>query len=868
LIAEIPIGLEPVSANPLDNDEMWVVNHVSDSVSVVRVSQGLVVDTLEVKDEPCDVVFAGSPLRAFVSAARSNEVRVFDLTTHAQLASIALQGDGPRALAVSANRSKVYVAFATSGNRTTTLEHGAAPLQPPPTNPLLPIPPRTALIIDATDPIWAPSVIPYTVLDHDVAEIDTATLAVAHYFDRVGTVNLGIAVRPTTGELYVANTDALNLIRYEPDLRGHFVDNRVTRIKTGIFPVVTPVDLNPGVNYGMLPNSAALSTALAQPTAMVFDPAGSVLYVAAFGTDRVAKLDAGCNVLARIQIGPGAGSSTNPRQMRGPRGLALHASAQRLYVQNRVSNTLSIVDTASDNVLAEIPVGSYDPTPAAIREGRGFLYDAKLSGNGSASCAACHVDGETDALAWDLGDPAGDMLSATDPKTGVSFPVHPMKGPMVTPPLQGLAGFAPFHWQGDRADLAAFNPAFDGLMGSTQISDADMRAFADFINTIRYEPNPNLLLDRSLPATLQGADPRQGLLDFLPGVAAEDVSCHSCHPLPPDLAPEVMLRGTTDLAFKVPLLRNFYRKATFSNLPGAQNVRGFGITHDGTGTPFLPNGRIEDRAAYLLCFDTGTAPAVGVTRTVRAANASDAALIADVGTLQARAIAGDCDLIGKGRIDGVLLGLLWNPSQGVFTSDRTGVGPFSWSALQAKALAGVATFSLMGVPRQSGVRLGVDRDLDGVLDGDERPLAYCTAKMNSLGCTPVIGWTGTASAGATSGFIVSASSVRNHKAGMLMYGTHGVASIPFQGGTLCVKGPIRRTPGVVSSGSPMPANDCSGVYAFDMNAFASGSLGGNPLAALSIAGTVVDCQWWGRDPGLPAPDNTTLSDALEYVVAP
>ena len=26
-------------------------------------------------------------------------------------------------------------------------------------------------------------------------------------------------------------------------------------------------------------------------------------------------------------------------------------------------------------------------------------------------------------------------------------------------------------------------------------------------------------------------------------------------------------------------------------------------------------------------------------------------------------------------------------------------------------------------------------------------------------------------------------------------------------------------------------------------------------------------QWWGRDPGFTAPDNTTLSDALSYVVA-
>src|SRR5207249_4641497 len=58
LLAEIPVGLEPVSVNPRNNDEVWVVNEVSDSISIVSVSQRVVTDTIYVKDEPADVVFA------------------------------------------------------------------------------------------------------------------------------------------------------------------------------------------------------------------------------------------------------------------------------------------------------------------------------------------------------------------------------------------------------------------------------------------------------------------------------------------------------------------------------------------------------------------------------------------------------------------------------------------------------------------------------------------------------------------------------------------------------------------------------------------------------------------------------------------
>src|SRR5579871_187379 len=68
LITEIPVGIEPVSVNPRTNDEVWVVNQESDSVSIVSVSRGIVIDTIYAKDEPADVVFASG--LAFVSISR------------------------------------------------------------------------------------------------------------------------------------------------------------------------------------------------------------------------------------------------------------------------------------------------------------------------------------------------------------------------------------------------------------------------------------------------------------------------------------------------------------------------------------------------------------------------------------------------------------------------------------------------------------------------------------------------------------------------------------------------------------------------------------------------------------------------------
>ena len=146
--------------------------------------------------------------------------------------------------------------------------------------------------------------------------------------------------------------------------------------------------------------------------------------------------------------------------------------------------------------------------------------------------------------------------------------------------------------------------------------------------------------------------------------------------------------------------------------------------------------------------------------------------------------------------------------------------------------------------------------------------SYCTAKPNSLGCIPAISCSGQASSTAPSGFTLFADGVRNQKAGFCMYSIAGRAATPFQGGWLCLAPPVRRTPVLNSGGTTLPANDCTGVYSIDMNSFARGSLGGTPIPALSIDGTVVQSQFWGRDPGFPAPDNSTLSNGLEYTVCP
>ncbi len=549
LLSEIPVGLDPVSVRARSNTSAWVVNQISDSVSVVDLSSGNVVATLRTGDEPADVVFAGSPERAFVSCGGANKLLVFDPANLGALpAEIPIVGDQPRALARSLDGTKVYAAIFESGNHSTMLGGGsvmnigfppnvvndpAGPyggVNPPPNSgtsfnpPIsagLPVPPKVGLIVkknaagqwlddnahDWTDMVSGANAaasgrpVGWDLADDDVAVIDTLSLGVS-YAHGLMNICMGIAVNPANGQVSVIGTEATNEVRFEPVVSGRFVRVKLAQLDSSGSSTLGNVDLNPHLSYGVatVPQSDR-DKSLGDPRGIVWNSAGTRGYVTGMGSNCLVVVDAN---------GARAGITDTIAVGEGPTGIVLDETRSRLYVLDKFEGAISVVDSVSEVETVRVPF--FDPSPSAIRVGRKHLYDThKNSGLGQIACASCHVDGKLDRLAWDLGNPVGTVKSTTGQNLGGNFPGlntgfedwHPMKGPMTTQTLQDIIGQEPLHWRGDRSGLEEFNGAFMGLQGDdTQLTPAEMVEFENFLATITYPPNPYRNLDNTLPTNL------------------------------------------------------------------------------------------------------------------------------------------------------------------------------------------------------------------------------------------------------------------------------------------------------------------------------------------------------------------------------
>ncbi len=805
----VPVGLEPVAVALRNDSQAWVVNHLSDSISIVDLTLNppRVVNTLLVGDEPRDIVFAGTDNRyAFITTAHRGQNGGDDEPIDAELYTpgvgradvwvfdsnnlgtslggeptdiVTLFGDTARALEVSNDGSKVYVAVMHSGNKTTAI--GEIELaKPGPTQSADGAEaPDTGLIVQQEGNQWIDEtgaaadlngtiysdLVPFSLPDLDVFVLSaTANPQVLETYSGVGTTLFNMVVNPANDDLLISNTEALNVNRFEgqgfasSSVRGDFLRNRVSIISDG---AVSTQNLNTHIDRSAASADDTLrALSISQPMGMAIDDSTNRLYVTGFGSGKlfIYNTDA---------IGDDNFPST-PRQAvdvsGGPTDVVLNSDATKAYVLTRFNNSVAVIDT--NTLQQEQALALFNPEPEHVVAGRPFLYAAQNTSRfGDVSCASCHVFGDTDGLGWDLGNP--DAAVVDNPNEFVNAFVsaanpqfHPMKGPMSTQSLRGLANAGPMHWRGDRTgtrtgeqetlELAAFkefNEAFVELLGNDRaLSETNMTAFAEFALAITYPPNPIRALDNSL----NDAEAAGQQIFFNERTTGDILTCNQCHTLNADenhfgTSGKSSIEGD-DISqeFKVPHFRNLYQKVgkfgnagRFSSSTGnfGDQIKGFGFMHDGNmdtlqnffkGSVFsfsddnaVNEQKIQQVVEFVMSSDSNLAPIVGQQVTINSQTGADS--LNRLNLLAERAQIGgsareECDLVAKGVVENEQRGYFMNEGTNL-QSDRSG------EAISLEQLIALATQDLAGItftclPPGSGVWFGIDRDQDGVLNND------------------------------------------------------------------------------------------------------------------------------------------------------
>ncbi len=297
-------------------------------------------------------------------------------------------------------------------------------------------------------------------------------------------------------------------------------------------------DCDPGVVGSMLstystdpvrPGWRSTTIPGALPVDVAVHPNGTEVAVAFAGSQRVSTFG-----LPQSPAGPGQCAQHRLGLIDGQFTGVAYAADGRLVAHSRSPAFLRVFGgTQSDVAYATDPV---DTPGSRLFHTSAALTNAGTGGFGGANlaCASCHPEGGEDGVTWHLDGPARRTQSLSG----------------------GLAARAPFHWQGNHADL------------SKLMTETFVRRMGGRVNDVREADSLRTWLDR-LPA----ARPSRG--PYPAGRAVfERAGCATCHsgPLLTNNA-VVSVRSTSTEGFKVPSLIGLQARAPYMHDGCAATIR-------------------------------------------------------------------------------------------------------------------------------------------------------------------------------------------------------------------------------------------------------------------------------------------------------
>lgn len=471
VVGHVPRGFS-LSA---DGRRLFVVNSWDDTLSVIDTSTLKVVATWNVGMEPTSVVEDRAGHRLFVANRISNDVAVLNARTGAEEKRLEA-GRGASYLTLSPDGRRLYV---------TAVYPDPGPWRTPPHS--------------------------------EITVIDTATAEVAERIplrNIAGVFHVAVSADGRLG--VVAELHPKNLVPLTTLEHGAAFEDTLTLFgaHVGAKPVEVPLD--------------ELDRYAVRPFGLAFTPDDSRLYVTSGGSEIVTVIDV-ARLLRYIHTHPGpyAGDLSASAHYvvtripvgNDPRGVAVTRDGRRLLVANRLSDTISVIDTRGNRVISTIPLAgspelwalhfgeemfsekiSYTPEGRthcadchidehhrkapkmelsrlkeilALRRGEQTFYTARYSFHGEVGCANCHFDSTFSGLQWDL-EPDGLGRNIIDNRL-----------------LEDIKDTAPYKWNGSNPNLPTeCGPRTEKYFWRSE--NYNVRILADltaYVNSLPARPN-------------------------------------------------------------------------------------------------------------------------------------------------------------------------------------------------------------------------------------------------------------------------------------------------------------------------------------------------------------------------------------------
>ena len=506
-----------------DGARLFVTNSWDDTLSVIDTNTLAVTATWPVGAEPSSVVEDRERKRLFVANRISNDVAVLNAQTGEEEKRL-MGGRGASYLTLSPDGSRIYATH------------------------VYPNPPRVRAGADNR-----------TAPESEITVIDTARAVVVDRMplDRIaGVFHLAFSSDGRLG--VVAEYHPKNMVPLAHLEHGGAFDYTLTLFGADVGAASVEVPLDELERYAARPFGVAIAPDKSRiyvscggsEMVTVIDVAKLLRYVHAHPGSNVQDLAASANyVIARIGVG------------RDPRGLTLSRDGRKLYVANRLDDTIGVIDTRSNRVTSTIALEG-PKTVSILRRGEQTFYTTRYSFQGQIGCASCHIDSTFDGLTWNL-EPDGFGRSIVDKKL-----------------LEGVKDTEPYKWTGTNPNIPTeCGPRTEKYFWrSENYDDLTLTDLAVYIRSLEPRPNRWQQANGELaPAQERGKAIFERSVDKFRGPIPEYNRCVYCHSGPKGTSQKIFDVGTrkpTDNTglLKAPMLTNIALTAPYLHDGSARSL--------------------------------------------------------------------------------------------------------------------------------------------------------------------------------------------------------------------------------------------------------------------------------------------------------